>query len=175
MKNIPLNEAYRLINSSPVVLITSAYKNQKNVMTLNWLNIINSEPFIIGAAIAKDSYTSYLIEKTKEFGINVPDKKLLPQIKLCGNLSGREVDKFKKANLNIFEAEKIKAPLIKECSAFIECKVKKKLIFGDVNFFIAEAVSAKVNEKIFNKIYNIDKIKFVHHLGGGNFYFSSKK
>jgi len=37
--------------------------------------------------------------------------------------SGKDIDKFKKYGLTELLAEKVEAPLIKECIAHLECKV----------------------------------------------------
>lgn len=41
----------------------------------------------------------------------------------CGNSSGRTVDKFSKFSLNPVPAPFVKAPLIDECYANLECRV----------------------------------------------------
>jgi len=173
IKNINLKKAYRLINSGPVVLVTSAYKGNKNVMTLNWITVINSSPFLVGIGIGEESYTCSLIRKSREFAINIHGREILNKVKICGSFTGGEVDKFKKAKLSLFKGDKIKSPLIKDCHGFIECKVVKCMKFEDVYFFVGKAVSGRARKGYFkNGLWDLKKIKLIHHLGSGNFYFS---
>ena len=55
--------------------------------------------------------------------INIPTVELAKKVVGCGNTSGRKVDKFKTFGLTPVPASCVKAPLIDECYANLECKV----------------------------------------------------
>ena len=62
-----------------------------------------------------------------------------------GNCSGAEVDKFKAFGLTAECRDKRSgAPLIAECHANLECKLKDDSLVDDYNFFIFEVVKAHV-------------------------------
>jgi len=45
--------------------------------------------------------------------------------------------------------------------------------FEDVYFFVGKAVSGRARKGYFkNGLWDLKKIKLIHHLGSGNFYFS---
>jgi len=175
IKEIPLEQGYKLLNPGSVVLITSASGEKKNVMTLAWTSIINSEPFIIGIAMGNQAYSAKLIRKSREFAINIPGKNLLGAVRACGETSGINVDKFKKAKLTVFRAKKVRAPLVQECFGWLECRVIKAIKFGDVNFFISKVLAVSASDKYYDDGWIPEKAQLIHHLGGGSFYFSSKK
>lgn len=176
LKNIKPGIAYRLINHGPVVLITTADKNGKpNIMTLAWLTVVNSEPPLIAIAMGKQAYSQKLIKKTKEFVVNIPDKKLIKKVLYCGSHSGKSIDKFKNTGLTPIPSEKIISPKIKECFAHIECKVINQYEFSDVTLFISKIVYADVEEKFFDEYLKTGKIKTIHHLGGGWFAETGKR
>ena len=50
-------------------------------------------------------------------------------------------------DLTSIPAEKVKAPLIKECFGHLECKVVESHTYGDHTLIVGEVVSATVNEE----------------------------
>jgi flavin reductase (DIM6/NTAB) family NADH-FMN oxidoreductase RutF len=60
-----------------------------------------------------------------------------------GNCSGAKVDKFTAFKLTAVEAAAVKAPLIKECYANLECKLVDAKLVASYNFFIFEVVKAR--------------------------------
>lgn len=69
------------------------------------------------------------IKRTKDFVINLPDRSLMREIEICGYTSGREYHKFELTGLTPVMSEHIKAPLIKECKAAIECRLQQVLTY----------------------------------------------
>lgn len=124
------------------------YRGKSNIIAVSFCMPVSKEPPLIACAIGKDFYSSKLIEETKEFIVNVPEKKLKKEIYYCGFHSGYQVDKFKETNLTQKPAAKVRAPIIEECVAHMECKVKKKVITGDKYLFIGEVVEAQADEDL---------------------------
>lgn len=175
-KNIKPEIAYRLINHGPVVLITTADKTGKpNIMTLAWLTVVNSEPPLIAIAMGEQAYSQKLIKKTKEFTINIPDKKLTKKVLYCGSVSGKNIDKLKNTGLTPIPSKKIIPPKIKECLAHIECKVINHYKYGDVVLFVSKIVHADADDKLFDGYIKTEKIKTIHHIGGGWFAETGKR
>jgi flavin reductase (DIM6/NTAB) family NADH-FMN oxidoreductase RutF len=63
----------------------------------------------------------------------------------CGNTSGRKVDKFKTFGLTQAPAPCIKAPLIDECHANLECAVIDGKMIAKYNLFILEILKAWID------------------------------
>lgn len=74
--------------------------------------------------VREHRYTKSQLDKTGEFTISIPLEKPDPNImKVCGTLSGRDVDKVKEANLTLEEPSVNHTPGIKEYPLTIECKI----------------------------------------------------
>lgn len=74
--------------------------------------------------VREHRYTKSQLDKTGEFTISIPLEKPDPNImKVCGSLSGRDIDKVKEANLTLEEPSVNHTPGIKEYPLTIECKV----------------------------------------------------
>lgn len=174
---VPVKRANRLINHGCVILVTSAYKQHKNIITLAWQMPVSHRPMLIAIAVHKEHFSHELIQKSREFGINVPHRNLIREVHLCGIISGREVDKFQYANLPPQPAKHIKAPLIKECVAHLECKVKKIYPGGDHSIFVGTVLRALAERDVFNgKFLMLDKTKYqtLHHLGEDRYMVSGE-
>ncbi len=166
-KEVSLIRANRLINSGGVVLVTSGYEKKKNIITLAWDMPLSHKPPLCAVSIATRHYSTELIKKSGEFAINVPSLELLDKVIFCGTHSGRDVDKFKEAQLIAERANKLKnTPLISECIGHLECVVEEEKEAGDHILFIGEVVYASAEEKFFTEFWDVNKTKLIYHLGG---------
>lgn len=123
-------------------------KGKSNIIAVSFCFPISKEPPLIACAIGRGSYSCKLIESTKEFIVNVPSEDLKPKIYYCGFHSGYDVDKFKETGLTPQLARKVKVPIIDECAAHMECKLKQEIETGDKNLFIGEVIEAYADEAI---------------------------
>lgn len=139
---LPLSEVYKLIGCGPTVMITSIHSGRPNVMTISWTTMLDFDPPVIGCVIGTQSLTRKIIEKTREFAINIPTAEMAKKVVACGSVSGRRTDKFKKFGLKTFGASKIKAPLLDECYCNIECKVTDMSMAKKYDLIIAKGVAA---------------------------------
>ena len=99
--NIETNKASRLINCGMVIMVSCGYQDKRTITPCAWHMPVSKEPTIISIALAKKHFSSELIRKSKEFAVNVPDWKLLDKMGKCGKVSGRNVDKFNQASVEI--------------------------------------------------------------------------
>jgi flavin reductase (DIM6/NTAB) family NADH-FMN oxidoreductase RutF len=138
-------------------LITSGdIDGKSNIITVSFCMPVSKEPPLIACAIGREAYSSKLIESTKAFIINVPPEELKPKIYYCGFHSGYQVDKFKETGLTPKVARRVKAPIIDECVAYMECKVREKIGTGDKNLFIGEVIEAYADEALVNGERNVE-------------------
>ncbi|HDI74487.1 MAG: flavin reductase family protein [Thermoprotei archaeon] len=162
--------AYRLLHPKLTVLVTSASKDGKvNIATFAWCMPTSFSPPMIAVSIAPERYTYKLVKETGDFGVNIPDWSLLEKVFACGRESGEEVDKIAKYGFKLMKSRKIKAPLIEDCVANLECVVRAELKTGDHVLFVGEVVEAYVNEDLFEKAWNLSKVKLIYHVGGNRF------
>ena len=168
---IPLSKFNRLINFSPVVLVTSALNDKNNIVTVAWVTPLSNVPPLLGIAVAKKHFTNKLIKESSEFVINIPGKELLSEVKFCGSVRGEKIDKLKESGLTAKDSKETNSPIIDECLAHLECKLSDTIDAGDHSFFIGEVVHATAVEGFLDKEYIADpaKAKTIHHLGGSRF------
>jgi len=158
----PLSRVYGLLESGPVVLVTTRRKGKSNIMTMSWHTMMEFEPPLIGCVISGRNASFDVLRATKECVINIPTRDLAKQVVGVGNCSGRTVDKFAKFGLTAVEASQVRAPLIAECYASLECRVADTRLVNRYNFFILEVLEAWVDAAV-------RKPQTLHHRGNGVF------
>ncbi|HEX7007453.1 MAG TPA: flavin reductase family protein [Alphaproteobacteria bacterium] len=162
MKPLPLAEVYRLIEPGPVALVTTARKGRANVMTMSWHMMVEFEPPLVACVVSEANYSFAALDATGECVIALPARKLAPKVVKVGNSSGRDVDKFATFGLTPLKAARVKAPLIAECFANLECRVTDRRLVKAYNLLILEVVKAWIDPRQKNP-------KTIHHHGYGRF------
>jgi flavin reductase (DIM6/NTAB) family NADH-FMN oxidoreductase RutF len=166
-KSFPLSEVYRLLEPGPVVLLTTARKGRANIMTQSWHTMIDFEPPIVGGVLSNRNFSFNILKATKECVINIPTVELATKVVGCGNTSGRHVDKFKAFQLTPAAASRVKAPLIHECYANLECRVVDTSMVAKYGFFVLEVLKAWIDPSKKHP-------RTIHHLGRGVFMVAGK-
>jgi flavin reductase (DIM6/NTAB) family NADH-FMN oxidoreductase RutF len=165
MKAFPLNRVFTFLEPGPVILVSTADGDRRNIMTLSWTMVLDFTPrfaFMTGPW----NYSCKALVKTKECVIAIPTVDMSKTVVSIGACSGAEVDKFEKFRLTPLEAKCVHAPLIKECYANIECRVVDHI--KNHGIFVLDAEAAWVDEKRGEK-------RFFHALGDGRFIVDGEK
>ena len=116
MKKLQLSKAFTLMESGPVVLVTTNDSGKNNIMTISWTMVVDFTPqFAITTGPWNFSYAA--LRKSRECVISVPTVDLIDQVVGVGTCSGADTDKFEKFGLTPVKGKHVKSPLIKECLA----------------------------------------------------------
>lgn len=142
--DFPVSDVRRFLEPGPIVLVSSAWKGQRNIMTMGWHMIMETEPSLVGCYIWTENHSREMIRRSKECVINVPTVDIAPTVVRIGNCSGREVDKFRTFGLTPVEGGEVSAPLIAECHASFECRVVDTSLIRTYSLFVLEVVKAHV-------------------------------
>lgn len=166
-KDFPTDMIRRYLEPGPIVLVSSKYKAEVNIMTMGWYTMMQFSPSLLGCFIVGYNHSFDIISKSKECVINIPTVDMIDTVIGIGNTHGNEVDKFTKFGFTQEKAAKVEAPLIKECYANFECKVTDQSLLKKYSFFILEVVKAHVPMRP-------KYPKTVHYTGEGVFMLSGK-
>jgi flavin reductase (DIM6/NTAB) family NADH-FMN oxidoreductase RutF len=131
---------------APLVLVTVQHDDVRNVQVAvraMWLDEGDAPSLVIGGG--PRNFTHQLIKQAREFAVNVPSTKLNHIIERARELAragthGDAVDKFAALQVQPRPATAIGAPLIADCVASFECRVRDivdvnaeySLITGDI-------------------------------------------
>lgn len=131
----------------PPVLVSCAYGDRTNIITLAWAGVACSEPPIISLGIRPERYSYDIIKQSGEFVVNIPRASQVELVDFCGNVSGREVDKFARCGFTALPGSSVAAPLLAECPVNLECRVVQVLPLGSHDLFLGEVVSVHYAEQ----------------------------
>ncbi|WP_026289638.1 flavin reductase family protein [Thioalkalivibrio sulfidiphilus] len=159
MRSLKLSKAFTLIEPGPVVLVTTHDGKQNNIMTISWTMVMDFTPkFAITTGAWNYSFRA--LKKTRECVIAIPTVDMLDKVLGIGICSGADTDKFTRFGLTAVPGKLVKAPLIKECLANIECRVIDIVRKHDI--VVLEAVAAYVDT-------TRKEMRTVHAVGDGTF------
>jgi len=165
MEELNIGKAFTLIKSGPVVLITTNDGNKDNIMTISWTMVLDFTP-VFAITTGEWNYSFAALRETKECVVSIPTVDMLDKIVGIGTCAGADTDKFDKFELTPVKGRIVKAPLIKECLANIECKVID--IVTKHNIVVLEAVAAYFDASRKEK-------RTVHAVGDGTFIVDGRK
>jgi len=134
---------YYVLYPRPVVVVSAHHKGLESALAASWCMPVSRNPPLVAVSIAPSRFTYELIIGSKEFAINVLDFQYYKEVSYLGTVSGRDVkNKIEKAGLTRVQARKIKAPIIGEATAVLECKLYDKINAGDHVIIVGEVVES---------------------------------
>lgn len=165
MRAFPLRKAFTLLEPGPVVLVTTSDGHRDNVMTISWTMVLDFTPrFALTTGAWNHSYAA--LRKTKECVIALPTIDLLDTVVGIGTCSGTDTDKFARFGLTAVRGKRVRAPLIRECLANIECRVVDIVRKHDI--VVLEGVAAHHDPARKER-------RLVHAVGDGTFIVDGRR
>ena len=165
MQPLALNKAFTLMESGPVVLVTTRDGAKDNIMTVSWTMVLDFTPlFAITTGTWNHSFAA--LRKHRECVIAIPTVDLLDKVVGIGTCSGADTDKFAKFGLTPVQAQHVRPPLIQECLANLECKVID--IIDRHHIVVLQAVAAYIDTARKER-------RMVHAVGDGTFIVDGRK
>ncbi len=173
---IDLKDAYRVLNPGCVVLISTGDGERDNLFAVTWNMPVRKDPPMMALMSSKRHHSWELISKTGEFGVNVMHADHASALLGCGSVSGRtEPDKFARFALNRTPAQLIRAPLVSESVASLECRICQVVDMGASALLIAQIIAGHGDPLHFvDGFWSFDNgLRLLHHLTGPDFAVSS--
>lgn len=143
-RDFPLDQIRRYLEPGPIVLVSSAWKGQSNIMTMGWHLMMGFSPALFGCYIWEGNHSFQMLRRSRQCVINLPTTDLVDTVVGIGNCTGADVDKFEKFGLTAAPATEVDAPLIGECYANFECRLSDASQIRKHGLFIWEVVKAHV-------------------------------
>ncbi|RPE75800.1 flavin reductase family protein [Vulcaniibacterium tengchongense] len=143
--DFPLDGIRRYLEPGPVVLVTSSWENERNIMVMGWHMMLDFVPARLACYIWSGNRSHCLIRNSRECVINLPTADMVDTVVGIGNTSAADgVDKFERFGLTPRKATHVGAPLIDECVASFECKLADDSLVERLGLFVWEVVKAHV-------------------------------
>lgn len=164
MKTLALSRAFTLLEPGPVVLVSTHDGQRANLMTISWTMVMDFTPrFAITTGAWNHSFAA--LRKTRECVIAIPTADMLDTVVGIGTCSGADTDKFARFGLTPVTGKHVRAPLVQECLANIECTVVD--IISKHNIVVLDGVAAYLDNRRREK-------RTLHAVGDGTFIVDGK-
>ena len=165
--DFPLIDVRQHLETGPIVLVTSAWNGETNIMTMGWHMMMQFDPALFGCYIWSGNHSYELIRNSQQCVINVPTLELADQVVAVGNSTGSDVEKFGQFGPTATPATRVEAPLIAECYASFECQLYDSKPIGEYGLFVWEVVKAHVDR-------SVKQPRTLHYRGRGQFMVAGK-
>lgn len=140
-----------LLSPVPAALVSCARGEEKNIITIAWTGILNSQPPKTYISVRPTRHSYQMIMETREFAIHLTPKSLVRAADWCGVYTGAKVDKFARCHLTPEPASEIAAPIIAECPLALECRVTDTIDLGSHTMFLADIVAVDADETLLDE------------------------
>ncbi len=145
---VALKQAYRTTPTG-LYLISTAWQEKRNVQFAFRALGISDDPPLLVIGIQDKNFSREMIEKSREFVVNVCSQNQLHAVDRSRDLSGRDVeDKFVALGLDTLPAKHVQAPLVAGCHANVECRVVNEVALDGLFLFVGEALAAYVDDQV---------------------------
>jgi flavin reductase (DIM6/NTAB) family NADH-FMN oxidoreductase RutF len=147
----------------PVVMVTAGDMKEKNIITIAWTGIVNTDPPMLYISVRKQRHTYAMLKEHMSFVVNLVTEELAKATDFCGVRSGSRVDKFEMTGLTPIPASVVSAPMIDESPVSLECEVREIRELPTHDMFIAEVVAVHIDEDMIdeNGMYDFSKMRLV--------------
>jgi flavin reductase (DIM6/NTAB) family NADH-FMN oxidoreductase RutF len=159
----------------PAVVVSCGLE-RPNLITLAWVGTVCSDPPSVSIAVRPERFSYNLLVEAGEFVVNLPYASQVDVVDYCGQVSGRDVDKWAACGLTPVAATKVRTPLIGEFPVALECRVTQQLALGAHDLFIGEVLAVQADETVLNKQGQLDpELAQPLAFGGGHYYKVGQK
>lgn len=159
MEPLKLSRAFTLIEPGPVVLVTTHDGTKPNIMTITWTMVRGFDAeFALTTGPWNHSWRA--LTETGECVLAIPTADMIDTVVGIGMCSGADTDKFARFGLTPVAARHVRAPLIQECLANIECRVEE--IVERLNLVLLQGVAAHMDN-------DHKDTRLLHAIGDGTF------
>jgi len=128
----------------PVCLLGANVVGKANFEAIAWFTFLESQPLMVGVTSDRLHYTNKGIRENKCFSVNIPSVDLVEAVDFCGLFSGSKVDKSRV--FDVFYGELGSAPMVKEFSVCMECRLVRRVKLLRNEFLVGEVVAVYVEE-----------------------------
>lgn len=147
MDELDVQAFWPMLKPEVVTWAVAEHGGRRSICPVGWSMRTSGAPPMMAISVAPARYTHELIEESGAFVLAYPGRDLARATLFCGTNSGRDTDKFAKAGVTTEAARHVRAPLIREAVANLECRLVDRLSTGDHTAFVGEVVAAWTHER----------------------------
>jgi flavin reductase (DIM6/NTAB) family NADH-FMN oxidoreductase RutF len=138
-----------MLNCGPLAIVTTSWRAMTNAAPIAWTAPLSMAPPLVGCVIHPHRHTADMIRFSEEFAINIAGPRLLKQAAFLGSQTGLNNNKLESSGLGTFGGQRIDAPLLEGCLAWIECGLRDVIPTGDHTLFVGEVLRVQALDEAY--------------------------
>ena len=138
------------------MLISAEREGKVNTMTASWgmMGVFWGKN-VVTVGIRPQRFTKEFVDAGEFFTLTFFDGERKEEMGYLGKVSGRDEDKFEKADIKWENATYVDAPILTDCPVSIECSVVDSTMPGTHELFIGKVEAIHVDEEYLDANGNI--------------------
>ncbi len=121
------------------IIVSCRGKNGKNnALAVAYCCNCSFDPPMVMVGVVPSRHSHQMIKESGCFVVNLVDEDNKELFDYVGSNSGRDVDKFKSANIKHSDGELVNASILDDCPINIECVVEDSIVTGSHEMFIGK-------------------------------------
>ena len=145
------------LQPSPNVLVSCQDKDGKpNALAVAYCGNCSFDPPMVMVGIVPSRYSYHMVKESGCFVVNLTPKSYAETYYYLGSVSGRDEDKFKKAQIAYEAGKVVAAPVLTDCPVNLECTVVDSIVTGSHEMFIGRVDYVHCDEAYLGEDGKID-------------------
>jgi len=137
-----------------------------------WNSPLSFDPPLFGVSISPKRFTHELVKLAGEFTANFFDYTYVRKIAECGNVSGRETDKFEMFGFVKEDSQLVKSPIVGEAYCSLECVLERVDAYGDHDWFVGKVLGIHYEEGIYDEkgLLKLETVRPAMYMGADTYF-----
>jgi flavin reductase (DIM6/NTAB) family NADH-FMN oxidoreductase RutF len=148
-RDVPIGEAYSLLNCGGIVLVCTRSKaGLYDLAPVAWACPLDYEPTSRVLFVCDPAHATHenALER-REFALALPTFSQRELVNDAGSSSGREGDKYAKLDLASFPASKVDARIPEGVAGWLECRLLRAEPEGSASIVMGEVIAARAVDR----------------------------
>jgi len=142
------------------VIVSCRGKNGlNNALAVAYCCNCSYDPPMVMVGIVPSRHSHHMIKESGCLVVNLVTEDNKELFDYVGSNSGRDVDKFKEANIKHSEGATVNAPVLVDCPVNIECTVENSIITGSHEMFACKIEYVHAQKELLNEDGTVDLSK----------------
>ena len=142
------------------IIVSCRGKNGlNNALAVAYCSNCSYDPPMVMVGIVPSRHSHQMIKESGCLIVNLVTEENKELFDYVGSHSGRDVDKFKDANIKHSDGVKVNAPILDDCPVNIECTVENSIMTGSHEMFACKIEYVHSRKQLLNEDGTVDLSK----------------
>ena len=139
MEEITITKAQELASPNPFALVCAKEKNgNTNMAAISWWTFISNSPATLAFCAKQGRYTGQCAAENGAFALCLPGEEMKEKAYRCGLISGRQVNKAKELNIEMFPCREDGLNAVAQSRLVFVCELINVIPLGDHDLYIGK-------------------------------------